>query len=59
MAIKHKMPPSKGPEWDQVIILVPSQMGLGRRGGGKVQCEKNEKCAVYILGILYACPTIV
>jgi len=28
MAIHHKMPPSKGPEWDQFAILVRR----GRRG---------------------------
>jgi len=27
MAIKHQMPPSKVPEWDQVIMLVPVTNG--------------------------------
>lgn len=34
MAIEHKMPPSKGSEWEQVSILVPSFINWSRSRGG-------------------------
>jgi len=44
VAITHKMPPSNGPEWDQIIIQAPEFANRTRLKGGahsacQVQCK--------------------